>query len=259
MPAFPATHALLRERGLAFLTADLASIPHEEALAALLPEERAISAAMAPARRHEFAVGRMLARAALVRLGCAEDAPVARGERGEPLWPQGISGSITHDKHTAAVALMRAPGVSKRAGAYAPGIDLERLERGLSDPAWEHIRSPGEEKYLPPSAAPALRVIVFSCKESLYKALYPACGVYFGFHDACVPQESAALLQGRFPGAAQNVLPPAQAGWVTLVLRCAPGGAFPEGSAFSCHYEIEDGHILTAVVPEAARIAAQGG
>ena len=246
-----------------FLLADLADVPCEQALAALLPEERALSDAMAAARRHEFAVGRMLARAALLRLGFAQDAPVMRGERGEPLWPKGIAGSIAHTKQKAAVAL-----AARWPGPYSPGIDLEHIERGLSDPAWEHIRSPSEEEFFSASVeqkqdvsvlartrmsdasaqGQPLRMIVFSCKESLYKALYPVCGAYFGFHDAGVTRESAAVLQARFSSEAQDLS--RQTGWLTLVLHRALGDAFPAGSAFCCHYEINDGHVLTALMPK---------
>ncbi|MDR2733955.1 MAG: 4'-phosphopantetheinyl transferase superfamily protein [Spirochaetota bacterium] len=238
--AFPETRALFEERSCVFLLADLAAIPQEEALAALLPEERAISDSMAIARRHEFAVGRMLAHAALARLS-ARDAPILRGERGEPLWPEGIVGSIAHTKQKAAALL-----AARRPDISPPGIDLEHIARGLSDPAWEHILSPSEEQFFSRSAAQALRMIVFSCKESLYKALYPVCGEYFGFHDAGVSQESAALLQARFSDAAQGAQ---QSGWLTLTLHRALC-AFPSGSAFSCHYEIDDEDVLTVLMPK---------
>jgi len=92
----------------------------------------------------------------------------------------------------------------------------------------------------------AQRMIVFSCKESLYKALYPVCGIYFGFQDAGVSRESAAMLRARFSQEARDA-GTSQAGRLTLILHRALGGAFPAGSAFCCHYEIDDGHILTAL------------
>src|SRR5580658_10181440 len=60
--------------------------------AVLFPQEEALVAGAAGSRRREFATGRHCARTALAALGVAQ-APVLRGERGEPRWPPGIVGS----------------------------------------------------------------------------------------------------------------------------------------------------------------------
>ena len=58
-------------------------------------EERILSPRACPTKRNEFALGRAAVRHALLELG--EDyVPVLRGGYGEPLWPDGILGSITH-------------------------------------------------------------------------------------------------------------------------------------------------------------------
>jgi 4'-phosphopantetheinyl transferase EntD len=147
---------------------------------------------------------------------------------------------------------------------YSPGIDLEYISRRISDPAWEHMLCPEEEQFFRESVrpcgegegapiapladvSPATRMILFSSKESLYKALYPACGIYFGFQDACVTQESAGLLKSFDP---RNGAGPRE-GWLELSLRRNlgdPQARFTEGSVFSCHYEIDGGYLLCAVM-----------
>src|ERR1700761_866695 len=63
--------------------------------ATLFPvEEEAIARAVAK-RRREFTTGRACARVALARLGLPP-AAIPRGERGDPQWPAGVVGSITH-------------------------------------------------------------------------------------------------------------------------------------------------------------------
>ncbi|WP_374216235.1 4'-phosphopantetheinyl transferase, partial [Frankia sp. R82] len=63
--------------------------------AELLAGEHEYVARAVPSRRAEFVTGRACARLALARLGVAPR-PILRGPRGEPTWPRGIVGSITH-------------------------------------------------------------------------------------------------------------------------------------------------------------------
>jgi len=209
-------------------------------------------------------VGRLLAHRALASLA---QTPLLRGEHGEPAWPPGFVGSITH---TDALAALACAPQTRWAEAYSPAIDLERLDRGISDPAWEHILAlpEWEDTIVPPVAWPhPARMIVFSAKESLFKALFPACKVHFGFQDADLTRESAALLLERFPCSEERDFVPMrrgveskdaedlQEGWLTLRLRRTLGGGgaarFPEGMEFSCHYEICGGYLLTAIIRRA--------
>lgn len=125
-------------------------------------------------RRRHFAAGRHAARIAMSRIGI-EDGEVLRGERGEPLWPDGIVGSITHAEDTA-IAM-----VARRSDARAIGIDLERMR------SVEEIESlvafDDELIWLERSQGLRDRVLLelFATKESVYKALYPLVGDYFGF------------------------------------------------------------------------------
>jgi 4'-phosphopantetheinyl transferase EntD len=80
-------------------------------------ERRAVHDAV-PARRREFRTGRACARRCLERLG-RPPGPIGCGPRGEPLWPTGVVGSITH------CAGLRACAVAPAAAVRALGIDAE--------------------------------------------------------------------------------------------------------------------------------------
>jgi 4'-phosphopantetheinyl transferase EntD len=69
------------------------------------PGEEDIVAKAVEGRRREFITARRCAREALRAFG-HPDAPIRRGSKREPLWPAGMTGSITHcaGYHAAAIA-----------------------------------------------------------------------------------------------------------------------------------------------------------
>ena len=69
--------------------------PEREPGPRLFPAEEAVVRTAGPRRRAEFTAGRACARAALAALGLPA-APVLAGRAGEPRWPAGVTGSITH-------------------------------------------------------------------------------------------------------------------------------------------------------------------
>ena len=69
----------------------------------LFPEEVVHLDKAIASRRREFAAGRACAREALAKLGLPP-VPILRGEKREPLWPQGIVGSLQGIKRRSAVA-----------------------------------------------------------------------------------------------------------------------------------------------------------
>ena len=69
--------------------------PEPEPDPRLFPAEEALVRTADPRRRAEFTAGRACARTALARLGLPT-APVLAGRAGEPRWPAGVTGSITH-------------------------------------------------------------------------------------------------------------------------------------------------------------------
>ena len=60
-----------------------------------LPEEEPLIARSVPKRRNEFVTVRHCARVAMEQLG-VPPSPILKGEKGEPQWPRGVVGSLTH-------------------------------------------------------------------------------------------------------------------------------------------------------------------
>lgn len=148
----------------------------------LLGEEQAVMARAVARRRREFAAGRVCARRALARLGIAP-LPLLPGPRGDPQWPLGIVGSITHCDGYCACA------VARRADLAALGIDAERhrpLPTGLV-----HEIAVAEElamvrRLTTRRPEVAWDRLLFSAKEAVYKAWSPSAGGYLDFTDARV-------------------------------------------------------------------------
>jgi 4'-phosphopantetheinyl transferase EntD len=150
--------------------------------AMLFPQEAAIVERVSDKRRREFTAGRECARIALGKLGIAP-VPILIGERGAPQWPPGIVGSITHCDGYRAAAVAHASDVA------AIGMDAEpgdRLPRGVLDV----ISLPAERARLAALAGERPAVcwdrLLFSAKESVYKAWFPLTGRWLGFEDADV-------------------------------------------------------------------------
>ncbi|MFF3152244.1 4'-phosphopantetheinyl transferase [Streptomyces sp. NPDC057910] len=126
----------------------------------LFASERALCEGAGPCREGEFTTGRWCAHRALVRLG-EPPAAVGRGPRGEPLWPPGILGSITHCPGFRAAALCRA------GRARALGIDAE-VDAPLPARVRDRLISADEAGRMRPEVAGER--LLFSAKEAAYKA-----------------------------------------------------------------------------------------
>jgi 4'-phosphopantetheinyl transferase EntD len=167
--------------------------------AALFPEEEQLIARAVDKRRREFVTARNCARSALAGLGIAP-VPIPRGQRGAPQWPPGVVGSITH------CAGYRAAVVAWAADAASLGIDAEP-NGDLPGGVLEAIALPGERARLPAlaAAAPDLRWdrLLFSAKESVYKAWFPLTGRWLDFHEADIridPEAGTFVARLLVPG-----------------------------------------------------------
>ncbi len=169
-------------------------------------EERAVRTA-GSRRRAEFAAGRQCARTALVRLGVPA-APILPGPAGEPRWPGGVVGSITHCPGYRACAVARAADLA------AIGIDAEPDE-DLPDDLTEAVATAGELAWIRRRAAAGSGVhwarLVFSAKEAAGKAWYPLAGRWPDRGELTVSAAAAGTLTVRLPGAGPG-LPAAMAG-----------------------------------------------
>lgn len=184
-----------------------------------------VRALRARARVRETASGRALARTLLVQ-GGASDGVVGRGADGAPLWPAGWIGTISHTSALLAVAV--APAHALR----GIGIDLE-LSDGLRDTSpIDAICLNGAERALADACAlgPArARVLFFSAKEALYKALYPSVRRYIDFLEVEVRACDAA------------------AGTLTLAALPPLASTMPAACVWTATFCHAAGHVATAV------------
>jgi 4'-phosphopantetheinyl transferase EntD len=148
----------------------------------LYPDEEAAVASAVDKRRREFATGRACARAALAELGLPP-VSIVPGPRGAPRWPSGVVGSSTH------CAGYRACAVARDREFVTIGLDAEPHDE-LPHGVLGAVASPGERARVTAlaGAMPHLRWdrLLFSAKESVYKAWFPLTGRWLGFEDACV-------------------------------------------------------------------------
>lgn len=146
----------------------------------LYPQESAVIERAVEKRRREFATVRGCARDALRALG-VEPAPILPGPRGEPTWPRGVVGSMTH------CTGYRGAVVARSTELGSIGIDAEvdePLPSGVIDTV--SLREErGRLADLDGCGVCADRLL-FCVKEAVYKAWFPLTHRFLEFHEACV-------------------------------------------------------------------------
>ncbi|MER5727686.1 4'-phosphopantetheinyl transferase superfamily protein [Streptomyces sp. NPDC002138] len=160
------------------------------------PAEAASLRSAAPARRREFANGRYCAHRALRRLGTPA-AAIPAGDRGAPVWPAEVVGSITHCPGYTAAA------VARRTRIRALGIDAE-THLPLPEDVLEFVARPEERARVRRLLAERPGVhwdrLLFSAKESVYKTWFPVTGRFLGFHEASIDIDpDAGTFSARIP------------------------------------------------------------
>ncbi|RMB79802.1 4'-phosphopantetheinyl transferase [Streptomyces shenzhenensis] len=148
--------------------------------APLYPEEEALMARAVAKRRREFSAVRACARRAMEKLGVPAQ-PIVSGERGAPRWPAGLVGSMTHCDGYCAAALARATDLASL------GIDAEP-HGPLPDGVLGSVSLPQERRRLSELASVRPGVhwdrLLFSAKESVYKAWFPLTRRWLDFGEA---------------------------------------------------------------------------
>ncbi|GAA4284524.1 4'-phosphopantetheinyl transferase superfamily protein [Brevibacterium daeguense] len=166
--------------------------------------ELAVVQTAAPGRRREYGTVRVLARRALTALAPNDRLLVAShalvpGARGAPTWPEGIVGSMTH------CADYRASVVARSSRYATIGLDAE-LNHELPAAVQDLICRPEEHAMIAElqrrDARVAWSAVVFSAKESVYKAWYPLMGTWLDYGDVAIridPERRTfrARLEGR--------------------------------------------------------------
>jgi 4'-phosphopantetheinyl transferase EntD len=191
--------------------------------ARLFPAEEEAIARAVDKRRREFTTGRACARAALARLGLPPT-PIPRGDRGAPQWPAGVVGSITH------CAGYRAGAAAWRRDVRTIGLDAEP-HGPLPPGVLNAVASPAEQAHLAELAADVPQVhwdrLLFSAKESVYKAWFPLTGHWLGFDDAALDFDSVS---GQFTARILLDEPPV--------------------AGFAGRWLVKDGLLVTAIAVE---------
>ena len=142
-----------------------------------LAQEEPLIARSVAKRRNEFVTVRHCARIALGQLGVPA-VPILKGEKGEPQWPEGIAGSLTH------CSGYRGAVVGRLGEVRSIGIDAEPHDV-LPDGVLDAISLPRERIELAglPGGLHWDRIL-FCAKEATYKAWYPLTRRWLGFEDA---------------------------------------------------------------------------
>lgn len=131
-------------------------------------------------RKAEYVAGRLCAMRAMEAQTGQAGMIIATGTKGEPIWPQGWVGSITHTHGFAAAAVADARLVR------GLGMDTEQI---MTTKVMENVASRvcrADEAYCEdwPLSPEIYTTLVFSAKESLFKCLHPLVGKMFWFEDA---------------------------------------------------------------------------
>ncbi|MBH0775216.1 4'-phosphopantetheinyl transferase Npt [Nocardia bovistercoris] len=194
------------------------------------PAEEHLIAKSVDKRRRDFIGARHCARRALEQLG-EEPVAIGKGERGMPLFPRGVVGSLTHCEGYRAAAL------THKLRFRSVGIDAEPHE-ALPEGVLDSVSLAPERKWLAANdSALHLDRLLFCAKEATYKAWFPLTLRWLGFEDAHITftvDENSGGGSGTFHS---ELLIPGQ----------ATDGGVPLTS-FDGRWLIGGGLILTAIV-----------
>ncbi|MGX9838472.1 enterobactin synthase subunit EntD [Enterobacter dykesii] len=190
-----------------FTDADLLWLPHHAELANAGRKRKA-----------EHLAGRIAAAHALGVIN--ERAIPGIGPSGEPLWPKGVSGSITHSGTQAMAVVVRHQDalVGIDCEAILPDREAREIQDGIVDA--QEAMCLTHSGY---SFALAL-TLAFSAKESLFKALFPKANTFMGFEWARVTELTEKT--------------------ITLALS-RPAGEYPEGKRFTLIWQNNDTSLFT--------------
>ncbi|WP_102418061.1 4'-phosphopantetheinyl transferase [Mycobacterium sp. 4858] len=194
-----------------------------------LPEEEPLIARSVAKRRNEFVTVRHCARVALGELGLPP-VPILKGDKGEPCWPDGVVGSLTHCTGYRGAVVGRAEAVR------SVGIDAEPHDV-LPDGVLNAISLP-EERHEMATLPEGLHWdrILFCAKEATYKAWFPLTKRWLGFEDAHI-----VLDLDPPDGCTSGV-------FVSKILIDGRALDGPPLTALRGRWSVERGLVLTAIV-----------
>ena len=121
-------------------------------------------------RKAEYLAGRL----AVARL-LKSSVPIGTGKNREPLWPESMNGSISHDGFTSVAAVSPADTLV--------GIDIEPIvDDGAMAWLTDSVLNENECRLIQAFRRNVLATAIFSAKECFFKAMYPLVKAYFDFN-----------------------------------------------------------------------------
>jgi enterobactin synthetase component D len=174
-------------------------------------------------RKLEHIGGRLCAERVLSMLG-ASGQGVGQRATGEPIWPPGFAGSISHTRRMAYAV------VSSSDNGRRLGIDTEQILTGQSLDSVERLCCTRYETglYLSSAKASLLATLIFSGKESLYKAIGAMVGRTVDFQEVEVENIDFVTQTMRFK---------ALAGDLPSLSQCCTG-----------YFRVHEGEVHTSVL-----------
>lgn len=174
-------------------------------------------------RRAEYLASRLLVRSVMAELGIPDFILTNAPDR-SPCWPAGVQASLSHSGGVVVVAATRQP--------WAVGVDVEQvMPETTAQETAELLMSEQEQELLRtlPISFSAAATLLFSLKESLYKALWPQLHQPMDFLDAALV--SADFAQQR----------------ATLQLTQDFGGRFTSGTLLEAGFMWRDTQVITLI------------
>ena len=126
----------------------------------------------------DFSTGRYCAIKALEQIGIV-NAFIPIGKDKEPLWPNGVVGSISHCESLIGAI------VAKSTDHVSLGLDIEEIGKVTSE-LWDLVFTEKEKKYLSGLSENELLLkstVIFSIKEAFYKFQHPLTKTFLDFLD----------------------------------------------------------------------------
>ncbi|WP_326700297.1 4'-phosphopantetheinyl transferase superfamily protein [Streptomyces sp. NBC_01754] len=191
----------------------------------------------------QFTAARACAHRCLDALG-APAGPLLRTADGVPVWPSGFVGSITHCAGYRAAVAAPADRWAALGVDAEPALPLPHGVLGL-------VASEPERRMVARLTAGHSRLpwdrLLFSAKEAVYKAWYPATRRWIGTAAVEIAFTADGLLTAEIrPGRTAAPPVPVPAGWPA-------GDGEPAAARCTGRWQVAEGFVLTAVaVPAAA-------
>lgn len=174
-------------------------------------------------RRAEYLASRLLVRAVMAEFGIADFILNSAPDR-SPRWPAGIQASLSHTTGTVVVVATRQN--------LAIGVDVEQwMSETTAHETAAYLMNAQEQQLLGTLPVPfhAAATLLFSLKESLYKALWPQLHQPMDFTDAAL--EAVDWTQGR----------------ATLRLTQTFSTGFPAGTLLQATFLWQADQVMTQV------------